>query len=230
MRPRFVGRLGFADAITVANAVVGFIAIVAAPFEPRLAARFILLGAILDGLDGVVARNRGSTPAGKHLDSLSDVASFGVAPALAVVFIAIDGWALTSLDLTPLLVIAVGVPAVYVGMVIVRLGLYMAYDATNHYTKGVQSTLAATIIAAAILAGVAEAPIAIGGTAILSYLMVLEVQYPDLLGRDAFIMGVVQGLAVLVPNALGRAFPYALVTLALVYLVFAPRFYWRSAP
>lgn len=229
MRPRFIGRLGVADAITVTNAVIGFLAVAAAPFAPRIAARLILLAAIFDGLDGVVARNRGSTPAGKHLDSLSDVTSFGVAPALIVVFIALNGWDLTTTSLSPMLLLAVSIPAIYVGMVIVRLGLYMAYDETNHYTHGVQSTLAATLIAAAVLAGVATAPIAVGLMAVLAYLMVIEVPYPDLLSRDAFIMGAVQGVAVLIPDAFGRAFPYAVFTLAFVYLILAPWFYWRPA-
>lgn len=228
MRPRFVGRLGLADAITVANAVIGFLAIVAALSNPRLAARLILLGAIADGLDGVVARARGSTPAGEHLDSLSDVATFGVAPGLVVVALVLEGWGLDATVPSHELVVAVGVPAVFLAMVVVRLGLYMAYDATDHYTKGVQSTLAATIIAAAVLTGVVTPVIALGLMAILSYLMVIDVRYPDLLGRDALIMGTVQALAVLFPTAIGRAFPYALFTLALVYLVFAPRFYWRQ--
>jgi CDP-diacylglycerol--serine O-phosphatidyltransferase len=49
------------------------------------------------------------------------------------------------------------------------------------------------------------------------------------LARDAFIMGTIQGLAVLLPDAAGRTFPYALLTLAIAYLVLGPRFYWRSS-
>ncbi|MFC6754147.1 CDP-alcohol phosphatidyltransferase family protein, partial [Halorubrum tibetense] len=87
---RFVDRLGLADAVTVANAAVGFLAVIAATVDVTLAARLILLAAIADGLDGVVARHRGSTPAGPYLDSLADVASFGVAPALLVAVVVVD--------------------------------------------------------------------------------------------------------------------------------------------
>ena len=66
--------------------------------------------------------------------------------------------------------------------------------------------------------------------AALAYLMVTTITYPDLLPRDAFIMGAVQGLAVAFPGAVGRTFPYALFTLAVAYLLLAPRLYWRPAP
>jgi len=92
MQPRFVGRLGAADAVTVANAALGFLATAAALIDVTLAARLILVGAITDALDGIVARRRGSTPAGVYLDSLADVASFGVAPAVLVVAVVFEQW------------------------------------------------------------------------------------------------------------------------------------------
>jgi CDP-diacylglycerol--serine O-phosphatidyltransferase len=152
MRPRFVGRLGPADFVTVANAVLGFVAVFVAPGDPRLAARLVLLAAIADGLDGVVARHVRSTPVGKHLDSLADVVSFGVAPALIVTAYATGTRTIPSMGSSPRLALVVGVPGLFVGMVVVRLGLYAAYDADDHYTEGVPSTLAATLIAAAVLA------------------------------------------------------------------------------
>ena len=122
--PRFVGRLGLADVITVANAALGFVAAALATVDPSLAARLILLAAIADGLDGVVARWRGGTPAGEYLDSLADVASFAVAPAVFVFAIArgefVAGGGLADLSVVP----AVGVPAAFVAMAVVRLGLY----------------------------------------------------------------------------------------------------------
>jgi len=232
MRPRFVGRVGPADAVTVANAVVGFLAVAAATVEPRLAARLVLLAAIGDGIDGVVARRFGGSAIGEHLDSLSDVAAFGVAPAVVVAVYAADAWSLptgsaSSPDISPELVATAGLPAVFVGMVVLRLGLYAAYDAGDHYTEGVPSTLAATVLAAAVLAGAGNAAVLIAGTGVLSYLMVTTITYPDLLARDALIMGAVQGLAVLFPAFAGRAFPYAVLTLALAYLLLSPWFYWR---
>ncbi len=53
----------------------------------------ILLAAIIDGLDGRIARLiKGTSKVGKELDSLTDVISFGVAPAFIMYF-----WQLNSL-------------------------------------------------------------------------------------------------------------------------------------
>ena len=232
MRPRFVGRVGPADAVTVVNAMIGFLAVAAATVDPRLAARLVLLAAIGDGVDGVVARRLGGSPVGEHLDSLSDVAAYGVAPAVVVAAYAADAWDL-SVDAaalsspSPELLAAASLPALFVGMVVLRLGLYTAYDAGNHHTEGVPSTLAATVLAAVVLASAGDAAVLIAGTGVLSYLMVTTITYPDLLARDALIMGAVQGLAVLFPAFAGRAFPYAVLTLALAYLLLSPWFYWR---
>ena len=54
---------------------------------------FLVVAAILDGLDGRVARLiKGTSDFGKELDSLTDVISFGVAPAFIMYF-----WALSEI-------------------------------------------------------------------------------------------------------------------------------------
>lgn len=224
MLPRFVGRLGVADVVTVANAVVGFLAVVLAFVDVRLAARVVLLAAVLDGLDGVLARQFGGTPVGPHLDSLADVASFGVAPAALVFVVATpDG-----LEATPLGLAAIGVPALFVAMAVVRLGFYMLNDSERPQTEGVQTTLAGTLIAVAYLAGVTDPVVLLAGAAVLTYLMVASITYPELYARDAVVLGGLQALVVLFPTAGGRVLPRALLVFALLYLLFAPAFYWRE--
>ena len=52
-----------------------------------LAVMFIVIAAILDGLDGRVARMiKGTSEFGKELDSLTDFVSFGIAPAFVLYF------------------------------------------------------------------------------------------------------------------------------------------------
>lgn len=225
MQPRFVGRLGYADAVTVANAAFGFVAVVATTVDPALAARLLLLAAIADGLDGVVARYRGSTQVGEFLDSLADVGSFSVAPALFVFAIARQAWGMSTDARTA---IAVGIPALFVAVGVVRLGLYTAYDLGETSTEGVQTTLAATLLAAGYLAGVTSPAALLGAMALFCYLMVAPVSYPELYARDALAMGAVQALALLFPTAFSRLFPRALLGAALAYAVLAPRFYWRN--
>jgi CDP-diacylglycerol--serine O-phosphatidyltransferase len=228
MLPRFVGRLSLADAVTTTNACLGFVAVVVAFADPELAARVVLLAGIADGLDGVVARYSGGSAAGPYLDSLADVASFCVAPAVVVYATARNAWNLRVTQPEALLAPVLLVPALFVAMGVVRLGLYTAHDTAEDYTAGVQTTLAATILAAAVLSGVTDPRVLLGATAAFVYLMVSTITYPDLLARDALLMGVVHALAVLAPYAFGRTFPYAILTLGVAYLVAGPWFYWRD--
>lgn len=72
--------------LTTANMFAGFYAILAAAnghFEAACIA--VLVAAVFDGLDGRVARMTGTTSEfGVQYDSLSDLLSFGVAPALVM--------------------------------------------------------------------------------------------------------------------------------------------------
>lgn len=223
MRPRFKGHLSVADVVTATNAGLGFVAAAVASLDVQLAARLILLGAILDALDGLLARRYGGTASGEYLDSLADVATFGVAPALIIAVLARRELALADPLLT---VVAYGIPAAFVMMAVVRLGMYTAYDTDDASTEGVQSTLAASLIAVGYLAGVPTWAL-VGAMALFTALMVARIRYPDLLPRDAVLMGVIQLLAVLFPNASGSVFPRVLLAWAVGYLVLAPRFYWR---
>jgi CDP-diacylglycerol--serine O-phosphatidyltransferase len=222
VQPRFVGRLGLADAVTVGNAALGFLAAVAATVDPTLAARLILLAGIADAVDGVVARKVGSTPAGMYLDSLADVASFGVAPALVVALAARGSWTGVAAG------VGVAVAAAFVVMAVVRLGLYTAYDTDADETQGVQTTLAATVVAASVLAGFSTPLLLVSLTLVLAGLMVTTITYPDLHAQDALVMGAVQFAAIVVPGWYGTGFAYALLFLALAYLVLGPVFYWRE--
>jgi CDP-diacylglycerol--serine O-phosphatidyltransferase len=237
VQPRFVARLGVADAVTAGNAALGFLAVVVAPADVELAARLMLLAAIGDGLDGVLARGFGSSEAGPYLDSLADVACFGVAPAALVYAAVRREWALETLTADGRTAAALLVPALFVTAAVVRLALYTAHDAEDSETEGVPSTLAATIIGAAVLAGMTAPVPLLAVTAVFVYLMLAPVRYPDLLARDALLMGVVHAVAIAVPDAtespllpgvVGRGFPRALLLLGLAYLFLSPALYWRD--
>ncbi|MFC7136794.1 protein sorting system archaetidylserine synthase [Halobaculum litoreum] len=225
-RPRFLSRLGLADAVTAGNAALGTLAAALVAVDPGLAARLVLLGAVADGLDGVLARRYGGTAVGPHLDSLADVASFGVAPALLVAATVTGAY---PFDTAPL-VYAAGlfVPAAYVAFAVIRLAVYNVEDEGAKTTHGVQTTLAATVIAASVLAGLATPAVVLALAAVSAPLMVTPVRYPDLHPQDALVMGVVQAFAILLTGMAGESFAFALLFLALGYLVLGPRFYWRT--
>jgi CDP-diacylglycerol--serine O-phosphatidyltransferase len=69
---------------TVLNLLLGYYAIAkAVKGEVLVAAILVLVAAVLDKLDGLVARKTGTeSDFGRELDSIADVVSFGVAPAL----------------------------------------------------------------------------------------------------------------------------------------------------
>ncbi len=74
-----------ANAITLANLACGLLAIPLAldPSTGYLAFYLIVLAAVLDFFDGMVARLLGQEgPLGQELDSLADLVSFGVVPGL----------------------------------------------------------------------------------------------------------------------------------------------------
>ncbi|MFB6151419.1 MAG: protein sorting system archaetidylserine synthase [Haloarculaceae archaeon] len=223
-------RLGVADVITLGNAVVGVAAAVVAFSDPGLAARLVLLAAIADALDGIVARRFGSTRVGPLLDSVTDVVSFGATPALVVYAAAAAEWGWLDagiLDAPPAeAAAAVGAASLFVIMSVLRTALYTEFVGEGENRPGIQNTLGATILVAAYLAGVSWVPALLGATVVLSLAMVAPVAYPKLLARDASVLGLVQAGAILAPLAFERAFPRALLVAALAYMFLAPRYYW----
>lgn len=221
-------RLGLADLMTLLNAVVGTTAVTAAfAADPGVVARLILLAAVADGLDGIIARRRGSTAVGPYLDSLADVVSFGVAPAVLVFAVAAGAWAPLLIDPGRYLLV-LAVAATFVVFSLVRTGLYTVYVGADETRPGIQNTLAASILAAGYLAGVTAVPVVLGATVVLSVLMVAPVPYPKLAARDALVMGVVQVGAIVRPALSERLLPRLLLVAALAYLILAPRYYWRT--
>lgn len=96
------------NAITCLNLLSGSLSIVYTLHEGdmQVAACLIVLAAIFDFFDGLVARALGvSSPIGKDLDSLADVISFGLAPAILVLnVLLLQGYSLA--EASPMLLVA----------------------------------------------------------------------------------------------------------------------------
>jgi len=75
-----------ANTVTSLNIFCGFVSIIfASQGNFKMASIFIIVAAIFDTMDGIVARLLGTTSHfGVELDSLSDVVSFGAAPSFLV--------------------------------------------------------------------------------------------------------------------------------------------------
>lgn len=73
--------LSIADMVTLLNAVLGFLALLMVfSNQFQLAASFILLGLLADGIDGIVARRIGNGQMGEYLESIADMVSLSIAP------------------------------------------------------------------------------------------------------------------------------------------------------
>src|SRR5690606_4471827 len=163
---------------TIGNLVLGILSIILV-FNggAETAAMLVILAMLLDGLDGRVARALNvQSEFGKELDSLSDVISFGVAPAFVVYAVAFQeyhvagawtaaAWAATSifpicgaLRLARFNVIA-GTPGYFIGLPIPAAGGVLATMALFH------AELSAPVLMVAEL--------------LLSYLMVSTIKYPS---------------------------------------------------
>ena len=87
--------LSIADAISITNAIFGFLAILflfsslgtCQEFRMRASFSFILLALLADGLDGIVARKTRKSEMGEYLETMADMTSLVIAPAAFIYFI-----------------------------------------------------------------------------------------------------------------------------------------------
>ena len=87
--------LSYADFMSIINAIFGVIAIIVFfigfidSFEMRihLSLTLILLALLADGLDGIIARKFGKSRIGDYLESMADMTSMVVAPAVFILFV-----------------------------------------------------------------------------------------------------------------------------------------------
>ena len=207
--------------LTVANMFCGWACIVYAMRGDYVtAAPLVAFAMILDTLDGRVARLMGATSNfGVHFDSLADVISFGLAPAVLVFTWGLEplgrvGWAVSFLYITA------------TAMRLARFNI-QASSADKRYFVGLPSPAAAGVLASTVFAypgGLTTAPegiVAIVVVIIPASLMVSRIRYrnfsaPTPRRRHSYltllgIAGVIAAIAVL-PQAV-------LVVLAYSYLL-----------
>ena len=148
-RPR--GVYWLPNLLTTGALFAGFYAIVAAiDLKFELAGAAVFIAMIFDGLDGRVARWTHTESAfGKEYDSLSDMVSFGVAPAIVTY-----QWGIARIAEYGPLWRRLGwlVCFFYAAAAALRLARFNARAATQdkHYFEGLPSPSAAAIVAAAI--------------------------------------------------------------------------------
>ena len=203
------------DLLSLLNALLGFSAILlvldgAAAVE--VAVVLILAAAVVDGLDGAVARRVESSEFGEYLDSLADLLSFGVAPAV-VVCVLLAGSSL-----------ALCVCSAYLVSGMLRLARFNANflekdlreDLVKGDFKGFPITMSAVFLASFLLVSLEfdfpfhlSSPLLLGLTAVLSLLMPSRIKYKKMKEKRILV-------------------PLVLIFFTLFLLFFSPLFALRS--
>ncbi|GGE21182.1 CDP-diacylglycerol--serine O-phosphatidyltransferase [Marinithermofilum abyssi] len=159
--------------LTVGNLFLGIVAmILAVQGEWKYGAIMVIIGMFLDGLDGRVARLLNTqSEFGKELDSLSDVISFGVAPALIMYTsllheIGPTGWIIT---------------AIFPICGALRLARFNVHPGIPGYFIGLPITAAGGVLATmALYSDLVASPVfMVLGMLFLSFLMVSQIKYPN---------------------------------------------------
>lgn len=159
--------------LTVGNLFLGVIAIILVFNEkPDTAAMMVLIAMLLDGVDGRVARAlNAQSEFGKELDSLSDVISFGVAPAFIMYVVAFQ-------DLSPAL--AWIVTALFPICGALRLARFNVIASSPGYFIGLPIPAAGGVLATlALFKDDIAVSILLASTLALALLMVSTIKYPN---------------------------------------------------
>jgi len=141
------------DTLTVFSACLGFLSVVfVVDGELEIGASLVLVCALIDGLDGLVARREGGDEQkrrfGVMLDSFSDTIAFCVSPALMSYIILLEGVATTRLMVDIVLVLC----ALYVACGIMRLSRFnVLFTAPSHTFAGLPTTASGLFLAALVL-------------------------------------------------------------------------------
>ncbi|WP_047154528.1 CDP-diacylglycerol--serine O-phosphatidyltransferase [Aneurinibacillus tyrosinisolvens] len=161
---------------TVGNLFLGIVAMLLAFNGDALylnyAAIMVIIGMVLDGLDGRLARMLNvQSEFGKELDSLSDVVTFGVAPALIMYVVLLQDMGWVGILLTGLFPVCGAL----------RLARFNSATGGNTgYFVGLPITAAGGVLATLALYHNAFPPVyLILGMLGLSYLMVSNIKYPN---------------------------------------------------
>ncbi|WP_067621060.1 CDP-diacylglycerol--serine O-phosphatidyltransferase [Alicyclobacillus acidiphilus] len=184
------------SALTLLNLGLGLIAsLLTLHGRVSEAALFVVVGMVLDGLDGRIARLlHAESEFGKQLDSLADIVTFGAAPALIVY----------QMELKQLGVIGDLLTLWFPMCGAIRLARFHMQTKSTHFFVGLPITAAGGVLATLTLMKPVLHPASLilsAAAFVLSMLMISRVRYPNF-KRVAFP----RALLVLVPMSIGLVF------------------------
>lgn len=214
-----------ADFVTLANGFAGLLAIMYIfDGEFKLAMMLILLGIIIDGVDGFIARMLKTRKThGVYLDSIADTVTFCFAPSILLYAMYYDLGKGTSFQ-SPENAFVVAACMMVVLFGILRLARYIESGHKLKNYNGLPTPAAALIIVTAVW--VVDNEFLVLALAIaISLLMISRVQYPKLSKIEGAIAGsvIVIGIfSISLDNSYSIFISAFVFILAIVYVVIGP--------
>jgi len=219
-RPRLLAALP--SAITLLGVFGGFMCLVWAASAPYWAACAVIGASLCDMIDGRVARMTGTSSAfGVQLDSLADLASFGVAPAFLVYQWGLSGGGAAGFDLG---VVPVFLFVAACAIRLARFNLIAGGAEPGFHIVGLPTPVAALFVTTLTMAEhevgwtwLRSMPLLIAVVLVLAVLMVSRIQFPSykrFRSRSrqlAFFAAITAGLTLLIAGGPGGAVLFVLM-------------------
>lgn len=219
--------LRLADLFTITNFLMGLGALIlATQGYVRLAVEFVLIGVILDGVDGAVARmGKGGGPLGGVLDTLADALTFITTSAVVTFFALTDGegWAPDR----PLEFAGILAPlALYAVCGVLRLARFESLrddGKKRMYFSGIPSPAAAVTLLSLVLVDVPPWLLLLAA-AYVALLMVSRIRFPKLRGWYALtsVAFLITVLATFKDADLQRTVTWGMLAFMALYVVAGP--------
>lgn len=218
--------LRLADLFTITNFLMGLGALLLATTgHVRLAVELVLIGVILDGVDGAVARmGKGGGPLGGVLDTLADALTFITTSAVVAFFALRED---LGTGHTKLGYVAILAPlALYAVCGVLRLARFESLrddGKKRMYFSGIPSPAAAVTLLSLVLVDV-EPWVLLVSAAYVAILMVSRVRFPKLRGwyAVASVAILVTVLATFRQEELQRAVTWLMLAFMALYVIAGP--------
>ena len=214
-----------ADFITLTNGFAGLLAIMYIfDGEFRLAMILILLGIIIDGVDGLIARlYNSSNKHGIYLDSIADTVTFCFAPSILLYGMYYDLKLGTSFE-SPENALVVTASMLVVLFGIMRLARFIEKGHRMKNYIGLPTPAAAVVIVLST-AVLDNKTIVLFIAIVISFIMISRIQYPKLRGIFGGVAGlaIVGGiLALIIEEEMSQSMLSIVMILAIIYVVIGP--------
>ncbi|WP_303235615.1 CDP-diacylglycerol--serine O-phosphatidyltransferase [Methanosphaera cuniculi] len=216
METNILKMITIADIASIANAICGLLAIFLILNGNNIAsAQLLLLAVVFDCIDGTLARKFNTHSIGSFgetIDSLADMISFGVAPAIILYMISNSYWII----IPSIIIVVCGL------LRLTRYNTIIEYqDEPTKTFLGLPIPVTSTLLAALILAGITNIYILIILLMIVSILMVSEVKYPKVKNKKIIAIAAIVIILCIIPHINGILYlvpSYLLIIGVLIYI------------